>query len=86
MELENFAQLLKKHYQFPCEYTYKFVVPAPARPLAETILAEFFCSCTVKISRSGRYMSISATRSMESVEEIIEIYQKMHIVDGLISL
>lgn len=86
MELENFAELLKRHYQFPCEYTYKFVVPASARPLAETMLTAFSCICVVKISRSGRYLSISATRSMESVEEIIEIYQKMHIIDGLISL
>ena len=86
MEFARFAELLQKHYQFPCEYTYKFVIPVQLRPIAEEILQEFSCVCVFKLSRSGRYLSINATRSMGSVEEIIEIYQKMRIIEGLISL
>ncbi len=80
----KFKELLDETYCWPCSYTFKFIVPKGQVALAKQILIGLQLS--EKASGKGNYISITATKIFNGAEEIILIYQKMAIVEGVVSL
>ena len=84
MDTSKFKALLDDRHQWPCEYTFKFVVPADK----EDELAAFFeASETIKKnSKTGKFISFTIVRLMNSSDEVIEVYTKVSEVEGVVSL
>jgi uncharacterized protein len=90
MSEDVFAGLREKlnhDKNWPRVYLFKFIVPNDNQKLAQAE-ALFGSEAQVKInqSRTGKYLSISATELMISAEEIIERYKKAGAIEGLTSL
>ncbi|WP_432736220.1 DUF493 family protein [Maridesulfovibrio sp. FT414] len=82
--LEKFKTVLDEHHEWPCAYTFKFIVPGKALDELKSLLDGI--PHTEKDSKTGKYTSVSATITAESSEEVIIIYQKAATIEGLISL
>ncbi len=84
MEKPNFKELLDQTYQWPDYYEFKFIVKMDDKDLVLSKLQGF--NITENPSKQGNYISISARKLMKSTDEIIEVYQLMGSIKGVISL
>lgn len=82
--LEKLKELLDESQEFPSLYTFKFIVPNEQVSTLKAIVRRG--NFIEKPSRTGKYMSVSVTLEMKSSEEIIEMYRRVAVVEGLISL
>ncbi len=80
----KFKMLLDEFYEFPCEYSFKFIVTQDKVKELITILGKG--KIVQKKSSKGNYISVTMTNLYTSSDQIIEIYQKVAIIEGLISL
>lgn len=81
---EKMRQLLDLEYQWPATYSFKFIVPAHRVEQLIEKLGEG--ELVKKNSRTGKYISVTIHKKMTSTEEVIEIYQNVSSVEGVISL
>ncbi|WP_320814413.1 DUF493 family protein [Flavobacterium sp.] len=73
---------------WPSEYLYKFIVPSDKQKV-ETIEEAFNNMGAViksKKSKTGKYASISISVQMKNPEHVIEKYQELSTIEGIISL
>lgn len=82
--MSKFKELLEKEYDFPCEYSFKFVVPQDKQQEVFSLIEENKTS--IKKSRTGKYISITYTTRVENVEHIIAIYERVAEVEGVLNL
>ena len=81
---EEFKERLDQEHQWPTNYLFKFIVPAALQEQVSSLFpAE---SVSIKSSSKGNYQSISVNLSMASSEEVLEIYEKVHQIEGVIAL
>lgn len=73
---------------WPAEYLYKFIVPSEEEKIQRII--GFFDNMgaivNTKTSGKGNYTSISINVKMKSASQVIEKYQQVASVEGVISL
>jgi len=81
---EKFLTLLKESHTFPGEYLFKFIVPVDKKPQ----VVSFFegAKITLKDSKKGNYISITALKYLEEAEDVMSIYNQMSHIEGLITL
>lgn len=80
----DFKSLLDQQYQFPCAYTFKFVVAATKKRDVEGLMkAEILRE---RPSRSGRYVGLTFTQTVQSSDEVIATYHKVSALEGVIPL
>lgn len=84
MDKKRFKDLLEEHHTWPCEYTFKFIVPKDREQELEKILAGH--NISKKNSKKGNYLSVTSKKNMDSTLEIMEIYEKASQIKGVISL
>jgi putative lipoic acid-binding regulatory protein len=84
MDNQKFRSLLDESYQWPDYYEFKFIIKADDKLLIMDKLIGFTISETP--SKKGNYISISARKLMKSTDEVLEIYQLMSTIKGIISL
>jgi len=84
MKHEKFRDLLEQNYQWPDYYEFKFIVKIADKNLILEKLTSF--QIVVTPSKNGNYISISARKLMNSSDEVIQIYEVMSTVEGVISL
>lgn len=84
MNNEKFKSLLDESYQWPDYYEFKFIVKAEDKSLIIAKLIDFTIHETP--SKKGNYISISARKLMKSTEEVLEVYELMSTIKGIISL
>jgi len=82
--MEQFKATLDEHHDWPCDYTFKFIVPAKALAELKSMLEGIPHS--EKDSKTGKYTSVSVTICASCSDEIVTIYQKAATIEGLISL
>lgn len=82
--IENFQQCLEDSHCFPCEYTFKFIVPN--EQLDELTALFPGLKITTRASRSGKFQSATIDARMNCSEDVIEAYQKAANIPGIISL
>ncbi|WP_027179529.1 DUF493 family protein [Maridesulfovibrio bastinii] len=82
--LESFKQTLDENHDWPCEYTFKFIIPATSIDEIKSMLdgIEF----SIRESKGGKYISITACINACGSDEIINIYSKASTIEGIISL
>lgn len=83
-KIENFKSQLEKHYDFPAEYLFKFIVPQGQVDKLKSLFPADKVS--IKKSRTGKYVGVSCKMNMETSGEIIDIYKKAYLISGIISL
>lgn len=86
MERDNtrFKALLDENYIWPAEFPFKFIVFPHQVDELKGLLND--AEITIRESKNGKYVSVSTSMKMSSSDEVIYIYEKVKIVDGLIAL
>ena len=72
---------------FPQVYFFKFIVPNKNDNVAK--LSALYTQDTqvqMKPSSSGKFISMSAKQVVLSVDDVISIYKKASVIEGIISL
>jgi putative lipoic acid-binding regulatory protein len=89
---EEFYKKLKESLEasteFPTTYLYKFIVPTTKNQLNE-VKSVFEMSGGIlktKSSKTNKYVSISISVKMNSSSAIIEKYQQVSHIEGIVSL
>ncbi len=81
---ENFKALLDETHSWPDYYRFKFIVPIDKREeLMEIIKGH---DIEEKESSKGNYVSVTVRVLVHSSDHIIEIYESVTIIKGIISL
>lgn len=84
MSNQKFRDLLDQSYQWPDYYEFKFIVKVDEKQQILQLLLDFKISETP--SKKGNYVSISARKLMKSTQEVLEVYESMSKIKGIISL
>ncbi len=83
--LTTFAKQLDEAHQWPCSYTFKFIVP---NGRADEVRQLFGPEAAIRetASRTGKYISVTAEAIMDSSEQVIALYKQAATIEGIISL
>jgi len=73
---------------WPAEYLFKFIVPSNNNKveIVENAFDNLGAVIVTKHSKTGKYTSISVDVRMNSSQDIIDKYQEVSIIEGIISL
>ncbi|MEF8822683.1 MAG: DUF493 domain-containing protein [Desulfohalobiaceae bacterium] len=82
---QNFKQTLDQTHTWPCQYMFKFIVPAYRKKEVLELFQEDDAIST-RISRNGQYISVTAKCRMHSSEEVIAVYEAASGIQGIVSL
>lgn len=80
----DFRQLLDNHHGFPCDYKFKFVVPAKQKRDLVNIFEN--SNITERLSSTGKYVSLTITRHVESAEAVLKQYEECSKIDNIVML
>ncbi len=81
---EEFKERLDQEHQWPTNYLFKFIVPAALTEQVSGLFPKE--SVRIKSSSQGKYQSVSVELVLGSSEEVLEIYEKVHQIEGVIAL
>jgi uncharacterized protein len=80
---QSFRDSLNK-LEWPSLFPFKFIVPVDK---LDELLAKFqLLETNIKFSKNGKYASLSATPFLLNPEKVIEIYEQVSTIEGVISL
>ncbi len=79
-----FKQRLDEEHHWPAVYMFKFVVPRDKEQDVLDLFPEE--NLTSKISKKGKYISFTLQKVMQSSDQVIEIYEEAHKIEGIIAL
>jgi putative lipoic acid-binding regulatory protein len=82
--LTNFREKLDRHYAWPSLYTFKFIVPTGREEEVKNLFPNHTSS--EKLSKNGKYTSITINMMMPSSDSVIEVYQSASGIEGIIAL
>lgn len=73
---------------WPTEYLFKFIVPSDKNKVTtvEDAFNEMGAVITTNQSKTGKYTSVSISVLMKSPQAVIDKYQELSKVEGIISL
>lgn len=85
---ERLKTELNNSNQWPSEYLFKFIVPSTTANVAkvENAFNDMGAVITTKKSKTGKFTSISIDATVDNAEIIIEKYQEVGVIEGIISL
>ena len=83
-QYQRFRDLLDQSYNWPDYYEFKFIVKMDDKDKILSHLEGFAIIETP--SKKGNYISISARKLMKSTQEVLDVYESMSDVKGVISL
>ena len=86
-DIQKAKDNLNQHYDWPCVYTFKFILPTV--PNREKELISMFSvdvDVKTKISKNAKYRSFTINAVMLSADEVLEKYANASEIEGLISL
>lgn len=83
-EYTEFRKKLERSHSWPALYIFKFIVSSDK----EEELTNLFPKNKVKMksSKTGKYISLTAEIMIGSSDQVVAIYKKAHIIEGLIAL
>lgn len=83
-QLQKFRELLDESYQWPDYYEFKFIIKVADKNQVLDKLPGF--QITETPSKAGNYISVNARKLMKSTQEVLDVYELMSNVKGIISL
>jgi putative lipoic acid-binding regulatory protein len=82
--LINFRKKLDEHYAWPSLYTFKFIVPTEKEEAVKNLFPRH--TTTGKLSKNGKYISVTINMMMPSSEAVINVYHTASVIEGIIAL
>ncbi len=79
-----FKEKLESFGTFPMPYLFKFIVPFGKEGEIATIFPDE--EVILKPSSSGKYISTTIQKQVESADQVIGFYEKAACIEGVISL
>lgn len=83
-ELEKFKTLLDGYHTWPAKYPFKFIGLPEKIEIVKEILEG--AEISIKESKQGKYLSLSAELHVSSSDEVMVIYEKVSLLKGVIAL
>jgi hypothetical protein len=85
---KRLEEQLEQHQSWPGVYMFKFIIPADNRKLSqvENLFNSEESEVTIRQSKKGNFISITAKELMLSPAKIIERYRMAEGIEGLMSL
>ncbi|MDX5327063.1 MAG: DUF493 family protein [Bacteroidota bacterium] len=85
---EKLKEQLNAGTSWPSVYMFKFIVPADNQKIAqvENLFNTTEAEVTMRTSKNGNFISITAKEMMMSADKVIERYRQAEGIEGLISL
>ena len=84
MDTEKFKDLLDRQHDWPCPYTFKFIVE---KPHLEELLALFPGETpSVRPSSKERYLGVTYSLRMNDSDAVLAVYDRVRDVPGLMAL
>ncbi len=80
----RFVDLLNENYTWPCPFPFKFIVPVERLDELKGLFPDENHAC--RPSRTGKYVSVSFSKSMRSSEEVVQVYNRVGSIEGVICL
>ena len=80
---------LEENVKFPAKYPYKFILLTEHTETQKVLLSRFDNMGAVvqtKLSKNGKYTSITILAEMASADAIIDQYKSLEDIEGLMSL
>jgi len=81
---DRFEELLDDQNEWPTQYTFKFIAPAPRLDELKAVFDDH--PVRVRESSKGNYKSVTAHLRMSSSEEVIEVYERASGIEDVIAL
>jgi len=82
---ESFREKLDRHYAWPALYVFKFIVPAGKEEELRKLFPRHL-TATEKKSEKGNYVSLTYQMMMPSSDSVIEVYQRVSGIEGIVAL
>ena len=82
--INSFREKLDKHYAWPSVYLFKFIVPAGKEQEVKKLFP--LHNTTEKLSKNGKYISVTIQMMMPSSDSVIDVYVRAAEIEGLIAL
>jgi uncharacterized protein len=79
-----FKEKLDAAYVWPALYMFKFIVPQAQVDTVKLLFPNHFSS--ERASENGKYISVTINMMMPNSEAVVDIYQKVQHVEGIIAL
>ena len=83
-DTEQFKKKLEANHDFPCSYMFKFIVPIRKKEALLNLLPKV--AIKTKRSTSNKFVSITLSMEIESSDKVIDIYNQVYQVEGLIAM
>ena len=83
---QSSIETLNRHYSWPGQYTFKFIVPKNKLDEVKRLLDERFAPILCRPSSKGNYISVTLTGMMDSAIDVLAVYQKARQIEGIISI
>ncbi len=84
MDKEKFRELLDQSYQWPDYYDFKFIIKIEEKQHLLDKLTGF--SISENPSKNGNYVAVTARKLINTTQEVIDVYEAVGTVKGVISL
>lgn len=87
-DTKRLKERLDACHDWPCTYTFKFIVPAAAEREIKNVLVEELkdAEFSVRPSSKGNWVSVSVDAVLDSSDKVLEVYQSVRNIEGVISL
>ena len=82
--IASFREKLDQHYSWPSLYMFKFIVPTGREDEIKKLFPNHLVS--EKLSREGKYTSVTIQMMMQSSDAVINIYVKASQIEGIVAL
>lgn len=81
---ESLRNVLNECHEWPCPYVFKFIGPKESADQVAALFPEQATS--LRPSRTGKYIGVTAEITVSCAEEVFEIYAKAKDIEGLVCL
>ncbi len=81
---KKYLDLLNETHEFPTTYLFKFIIKSEQITLLDVHLPGEFIS--QNLSKTAKYVSCTMRKKVDSADEILEVYEKIQRIEGVISL
>ena len=81
---ESLREKLDQHYIWPALYTFKFIVPKGKEEEVKRLFPAHEAS--ERQSKNGNYTSITLNMMMPNSDSVIDVYEKVSGIEGIIAL
>jgi hypothetical protein len=81
---DQFRRLLDEQNDWPDHFTFKFIVPIERFEQLQSLLTEH--EFKTRPSSKGNYVSVTLNPLIESTDEVIELYTRVSVIEGLVAL